>query len=159
MKIDISAAQIQFEQNTELECIFVTFRDGVGDGQLKAVKEYELAQLKQACTSVSEDYKPPFTFVVVQKRVNARFYVSKGAPGSPVDNPLPGTILDHTVNAFISFHFKSIRRILHHTIVIGFRSHDADSTIFIWFHKAFAKEQSLQLIALSSKTETVTSPT
>lgn len=74
--------------------VFTFFSDGVGDGQLKTVKDYELAQLKQACASVSEDYKPPFTFVVVQKRVNTRFYVQTG---NKVDNPLPGTVLDHTI--------------------------------------------------------------
>lgn len=60
------------------------------------MKEFELAQMKQTCASISEDYKPPFTFVVVQKRVNARFYVEKGPPGQ-VDNPAPGTVLDHTI--------------------------------------------------------------
>lgn len=40
---------------------------------------------------------PPFTFVVVQKRVNVRFYVEKPGPGNQVDNPAPGTILDHTI--------------------------------------------------------------
>lgn len=69
--------------------------DGVGDGQLKTVKDYELAQLKQACAGISEDYKPLFTCVVVQKRINTRFYVQTS--GGKVDNPLPGTVLDHTI--------------------------------------------------------------
>lgn len=69
-------------------------RDGVGDGQLKTVKNYELAQLKTACTNISKDYKPSFTFLVVQKRVNTRFYIRKGETAG---NPLPGTVLDHTI--------------------------------------------------------------
>lgn len=73
---------------------YPSISDGVGDGQLKAVKDYELAQLKTACAAVSEDYKPPFTFVVVQKRVNVRFYTKKG-PNA--ENPLPGSVLDNTI--------------------------------------------------------------
>lgn len=67
----------------------------MGDGQLKAVKEYELAQLKSACINISADYKPTFTMVVVQKRISARFYVAK--QGGEVVNPSPGSVLDHTV--------------------------------------------------------------
>lgn len=74
---------------------FILFHsDGVGDGQLKAVKEYELAQLKQACVNISPEYQPLFTMVVVQKRINARFYVSKG---NSQENPLPGSVVDHTI--------------------------------------------------------------
>lgn len=50
--------------------------------------------MKQACSLISEDYKPPFTFVVVQKRINARFYVKKG---NNAENPNPGAVLDHTI--------------------------------------------------------------
>ncbi|XP_031622397.1 protein argonaute-3-like [Contarinia nasturtii] len=80
--------------NNQLPRKIIIFRDGVGDGQLRAVKDYELAQLKQACSTMSEDYNPPFTFVVVQKRINARFYVKKGAQA---ENPNPGAVLDHTI--------------------------------------------------------------
>ena len=51
-------------------------------------------RMKQACSLISEDYKPPFTFVVVQKRINARFYLKKGPQA---ENPAPGSVLDHTI--------------------------------------------------------------
>lgn len=52
--------------------------------------------MKQACANISEDYKPPFTFTIVQKRINARFYTCKDSSGQ-VENPSPGTVLDHTI--------------------------------------------------------------
>lgn len=55
--------------------------DGVGDSQLQACKEYELKQLKDCCKAIDESYNPKFTFIVVQKRVNARmFAVEKLSP-------------------------------------------------------------------------------
>lgn len=48
--------------------------DGVGDSQLPLCKEYELKQMKDACKAVDEKYQPKFTFVVVQKRINARIF-------------------------------------------------------------------------------------
>lgn len=115
------------EFSLKLISLISQISDGVGDGQLKVVKDYELLQvrtkqtryrkknicrnritsvkvyyidiiflfkLKQACSLISEDYKPPFTFVVVQKRINARFYLKKGAQA---ENPAPGSVLDHTI--------------------------------------------------------------
>lgn len=50
------------------------FSDGVGDGQLDVVREYEIPQMRKACKLLDENYNPGFTFIVVQKRINARFF-------------------------------------------------------------------------------------
>ncbi|XP_039273647.1 piwi-like protein 1 [Styela clava] len=74
--------------------IFV-FRDGVGDGQLETVREHEVPQMLQ-CLELPEtpDYKPNFAYIVVKKRVNARFF-TKGRQA--LVNPPPGTIIDDVV--------------------------------------------------------------
>lgn len=53
---------------------FCPFSDGVGDGQLKMVKEYEIPQMKKAFAMLDMNYDPGFTFIVVQKRINTRLF-------------------------------------------------------------------------------------
>lgn len=71
------------------------FRDGVGDGQLSYVSDFEVEQLIQSFSNVGPDYNPSLAVVVVQKRINTRIFakVNRGE----LDNPMPGTIVDHTV--------------------------------------------------------------
>lgn len=73
----------------------VVFRDGVSDGQLNTVENYEIPQL-QTCFSTFENYSPCMAVIVVQKRISTNMYCSKG--GEFV-TPAPGTIMDHTVTS------------------------------------------------------------
>lgn len=50
------------------------YSDGVGDGQLNMVKEYEIPQMRRACALLDANYDPGLTFIVVQKRINTRFF-------------------------------------------------------------------------------------
>lgn len=52
----------------------IIFRDGVGDGQLKTVRDFELPQFVRLFSRISSEYKPKLTYVVVQKRINTRIY-------------------------------------------------------------------------------------
>ena len=70
----------------------VIYRDGVGDGQLKAVHEQEVTQMKEIFEATSPGYSPKFAFIVVKKRIHSRFFL-KNHDGTVV-NPLPGTIVD-----------------------------------------------------------------
>ena len=79
------------------------YRDGVGDGQLKMVEEYEIPQLKAACQMLDPKYDPPFTFIVVQKRINTRMF--KVERDNALSNPLPGTVLDHTITRRYMFDY------------------------------------------------------
>jgi len=53
----------------------VLFRDGVGDGQLLYAIEHEVSQLLSAFKCIDSTYEPQFTMVVVQKRINTRFFM------------------------------------------------------------------------------------
>lgn len=83
----------------KLNCVLpqkiIIFRDGVGDGQLRMCQEYEIPQLQEACKLLDPDYCPEIAFVVVQKRINTRMFRLDGQ--SNLENPNPGTVLDHTV--------------------------------------------------------------
>ena len=75
--------------------IFV-FRDGVSDSQLRVVKEFEVPQFKE-CFHNLPDYNPKLVVIVVQKRINQRIFAKTGPSPSQLDNPAPGTVVDHTV--------------------------------------------------------------
>lgn len=70
------------------------YRSGVGDGQLKYVVEHEVQtlaeKLKEIYASTGTDAKCRMTFIVVNTRINARFFVNG-------NNPVPGTIVDNVV--------------------------------------------------------------
>lgn len=80
------------ERNGYLPDKIIIFRDGVGDGQLKICEEYEIPQVKDACTKAGINYNPTFTFIVVQKRINTRIFAINNK--NEITNPLPGCVLD-----------------------------------------------------------------
>lgn len=71
------------------------FRDGVGDGQMHIVSEYEIPQMTSCFSTFGDDYQPKMAVVVVQKRISTRIF-SRGGPKG-LSNPPPGTIVDHTI--------------------------------------------------------------
>lgn len=84
------------ENNTLPERIFL-YRDGVGDGDLPVLQNFEIPQLHAALDSFTEagDVKRPLlTFTVVQKRIDAKILVQNGPR---LDNPPPGTVCDKTI--------------------------------------------------------------
>jgi aubergine-like protein len=82
------------ELNNTLPDRIIIYRDGVGDGQMNMVYDFEVPQLKNCLVMFGENYSPKMGVVIVQKRISTRLF-SHGHQG--YDNPSPGTILDHTV--------------------------------------------------------------
>jgi len=78
----------------------IVFRDGVGDGQLLAVKEIELASIKRALEALPQ--KPQLIFAVVTKRIQQRFFQKQG---NRLANPLPGSVVDTKVTSDALFDF------------------------------------------------------
>ena len=78
----------------------IVFRDGVGDGRLDYTRQFEVPQFAAACKNYSPDYKPKMTFVVVSKRIMARFSYQP-SPGD-FQNPPPGTVVDHTITKTVN---------------------------------------------------------
>ncbi|KAI8371592.1 Piwi domain-containing protein [Radiomyces spectabilis] len=70
------------------------YRDGVSEGQFQAVKDNEIAAIRAACASLDKNYKPPITFVVVQKRHHARFFPVEQRDADRTGNCMPGTVVD-----------------------------------------------------------------
>ncbi|NXG80612.1 PIWL1 protein, partial [Baryphthengus martii] len=80
-----------FKWNTYLPSRIVVYRDGVGDGQLSTLVNYEVPQFLDCLKSVGRDYNPKLTVIVVKKRVNTRFFAPSG---TSLRNPPPGTVVD-----------------------------------------------------------------
>ncbi|NXI49548.1 PIWL1 protein, partial [Chloroceryle aenea] len=80
-----------FRWNMYLPSRIIVYRDGVGDGQLSTLVNYEVPQFLDCLKSVGKDYSPRLTVIVVKKRVNTRFFTHSG---TALQNPPPGTVVD-----------------------------------------------------------------
>ncbi|XP_034084284.1 piwi-like protein 2 [Gymnodraco acuticeps] len=89
----LAALRKYYEVNHNLPEKIVVYRDGVSDGQMKMVEQYEIPQLIK-CFETFPHYEPKLVFIVVQKRINTTLYAFSG---NNVATPPPGTILDHTL--------------------------------------------------------------
>ncbi|XP_038559876.1 piwi-like protein 2 [Micropterus salmoides] len=89
----LAALQKYFEVNHNLPDKIVVYRDGVSDGQLKMVEQYEIPQLIKSFETFP-NYEPKLVFIVVQKRISTTLYSSAS---NNFGTPPPGTILDHTL--------------------------------------------------------------
>ena len=67
-------------------------RDGVGDGQIPYVLEHEVAAIEK-CFKECGMEGVKFTYVIVSKRINTRFF----RDGGKASNPPSGTIVDDVV--------------------------------------------------------------
>ncbi|GAB2292537.1 argonaute 1 [Dionaea muscipula] len=78
----------------------IFYRDGVSEGQFYQVLLYELDAIRKACASLEQNYQPPVTFVVVQKRHHTRLFANNHNDRQSVDksgNILPGTVVDSKI--------------------------------------------------------------
>lgn len=69
--------------------IFI-YRDGVGEGQTDYVREHEIEAIRSQLNNLYKNAEYKLLFVVVSKRINARFFRNG-------ENPGPGTIVDDVV--------------------------------------------------------------
>lgn len=88
------ALKAYLKYNKCLPSRIIVYRDGVGDGQLHSVVNYEVAQITQAIQSMGEGYAPKLSVVVVKKRISSRFFAHVNGKSS---NPPPGTVVDTAV--------------------------------------------------------------
>ncbi|XP_041827468.1 piwi-like protein 2 [Melanotaenia boesemani] len=89
----LAALQKYYEVNHNLPEKIVVYRDGVSEGQLKMVEQYEIPQLIK-CFERFPSYEPKLVFVVVQKRISTTLY---SCSANTFDAPPPGTVVDHTL--------------------------------------------------------------
>lgn len=107
------------EINHKLPGKIVVYRDGVGDGNLKYVVEHEVEQMKSCFQFYDnmgkEPYTPKLTFVVVSKRISTKVFSAKNPRN--LENPPPGTVVDHTVTKYDWHDFFLISQHVRHGTV------------------------------------------
>jgi eukaryotic translation initiation factor 2C len=81
------------------------YRDGVSEGQFAHCLELEVPLVQKACMEIDENFRPPITYVVVQKRHNTRFFPATPGDGDSSGNILPGTVIDTEVCHPFEFDF------------------------------------------------------
>ncbi|KJH50570.1 piwi domain protein [Dictyocaulus viviparus] len=87
---------VSFYRNTNQKPTrIIVYRDGVSEGQFAEVLREEIQGIRSACMILSPDYRPPITYVVVQKRHHARMFCkySTDMVGKARNIP-PGTTVD-----------------------------------------------------------------
>ncbi|MCI4381245.1 hypothetical protein PGIGA_G00249450 [Pangasianodon gigas] len=95
LKVALQAAlKAYFRYNKCLPSRIIVYRDGVGDGMLQSVVNYEVPQIMQSIKAMGEDYAPKLSVVVVKKRIASRFFALLDAK---LGNPPPGTVIDTEV--------------------------------------------------------------
>jgi aubergine-like protein len=89
------------ENNGALPDKVVLFRDGVGEGQINYVLDYEIPRLRQAIGDLYKDKEQEMaklSVVIVTKKINSRALLQKsGHGGITYDNVGPGTVIDNTI--------------------------------------------------------------
>ncbi|XP_074601974.1 piwi-like protein 1 [Brevipalpus obovatus] len=81
--------------NGQLPDRLIVYRDGVGEGQINYVYDFEMAQIKSALDKLIGPGKIKWSFIIVTKRINARFFLKVDAKS--IENPPPGTVVDTVV--------------------------------------------------------------
>ncbi|XP_073321445.1 piwi-like protein 1 [Pagrus major] len=95
LKMALSAALKDYLKfNDCLPSRIIVYRDGVGDGQLHSVVNYEVTQIMDSIKSMGHDYMPKLSVVVVKKRISSRFFAHMAGNTT---NPPPGTVIDSEV--------------------------------------------------------------
>lgn len=92
-----SALKYYYSENDTYPDSIILFRDGVSEGQLENTLNLEIGQFRSAFSRIDPEYKPKVTFVVVQKRVNMKFYKEIDAMKRTYENLPPGTVIDSEV--------------------------------------------------------------
>nr|XP_012595130.1 piwi-like protein 4 [Microcebus murinus] len=80
-----------YKYNHDLPARIIVYRDGVGDGQLKTLVEYEVPQLLTSVTEASSNTSSRLSVIVIRKKCMPRFFTEMNRT---VQNPPLGTVVD-----------------------------------------------------------------
>ncbi|KAG0016721.1 Eukaryotic translation initiation factor 2C [Podila clonocystis] len=83
----------------------LVYRDGISEGQFSTVLKNEVASLRSGCRRLDVKYNPRVTFVVIQKRHHARFFLVNSQGADRSGNCQSGTYVDTTIVHPFEFDF------------------------------------------------------
>lgn len=91
----VALKEYRMKNSGEMPERIIFFRDGVSDGQIPQVREWEIDQIIVSLATMFPGTEHKLAFVVVTKRISTRFFAPSGQ-GS-FSNPPPGTVVDSEV--------------------------------------------------------------
>ena len=88
--------------NNCLPSLIVFYRDGVGQGQIEDVRYFEVKNILASFAEIKEDYNPEFIEIIVNKRINDRFFSQTNK--KEAINPPSGTLVcEEVVSEYFDF--------------------------------------------------------
>ncbi|KAL6780426.1 AGO1 [Auxenochlorella protothecoides x Auxenochlorella symbiontica] len=126
------------------------YRDGVSESQFQEVYYKEYSALLEACAEMGDagaEYRPPITFVIVQKRHHTRFF-PKSTDQSNRDrsgNVLPGTVVDndiahpHDFSFYLNSHsgIQGTSKPAHYSVLVDENKFGADGMQLLTYHLCY----------------------
>ena len=109
----IEAVKEYIRVNEKTPIRIIVYRDGVSAGQRQAVQAMEVSSLLRAVESLLKEgtltKRPDIIFICSNKLVTAKFFGGDhmANPKTPLQNPLPGTIVDSNVTEGADFYLAS----------------------------------------------------
>ncbi|XP_019512711.1 PREDICTED: piwi-like protein 4 isoform X1 [Hipposideros armiger] len=97
-----------YKHNHSLPARVIVYRDGVGDGQLKTLVEYEVPQLLSSVTEANSNTSSKLSVIVVRKKCMPRFFMEVNRT---VQNPPLGTVVDLEATRPESYDFYLITQV------------------------------------------------
>ncbi|KAM5224617.1 piwi-like protein 4 isoform 6-T11 [Hipposideros larvatus] len=97
-----------YKYNHSLPARVIVYRDGVGDGQLKTLVEYEVPQLLSSVTEANSNTSSKLSVIVVRKKCMPRFFMEVNRT---VQNPPLGTVVDLEATRPESYDFYLISQV------------------------------------------------
>jgi len=99
------ALKVYVAKNNKPPVRLFIYRDGVSDGMINHVYDFEMTQIKEVLDKAFGKDKIKLAFIIVTKRLNTRFFARNLEGPDPVKNPDPGTIVDTVVTSSIRYDF------------------------------------------------------
>ncbi|XP_075404837.1 piwi-like protein 4 [Tenrec ecaudatus] len=99
-----------YKHNHEVPARIIVYRDGVGDGQLQTLIDYEVPQLLSSVTESSTNASSRLSVVVVRKKCIPRFFTERN---HTLQNPPLGTVVDSEATRPAWYDFYLISQVAH----------------------------------------------
>ncbi|KAM9659326.1 piwi-like protein 4 [Trichechus inunguis] len=106
----IGALNKWYKYNHGLPARIIVYRDGVGDGQLKTLIEYEVPQLLSSVAESSSKTSSKLSVIVVRKKCMPRFFTEMN---HTLQNPPLGTVVDSEATRPDWYDFYLISQVAH----------------------------------------------
>lgn len=134
------------------------YRDGVGDGQYSDILKAEIRALRKAFKMISDNYSPPITFIVANKRHHTRAFPVDRRDADHKGNVKPGTVVDsgvldpHRFDFFLYGHssLQGTSKPCHYTVLYDENNLSADDIQLLTYHLGYTFSRSTHAVSVAA---------